>query len=88
MIGSRLSLPYTGSHLFYATTVPHFERTNPRDGEGGRDSQLLRDRRPEGGSSLTANEILDGKRAQVPFGHTKGFKKAGRKEADNQGKLI
>jgi site-specific DNA-methyltransferase (adenine-specific) len=29
---------------------------------------------------LTAAQILDGKRPQVPFGFTEGFKRAGREE--------
>jgi len=37
---------------------------------------------------LTANDILAGKRPQVPFGHTEGFKKAGREDASTQGTLI
>ena len=37
---------------------------------------------------LTASDIVEGKRPQVPFGHTEGFKKASREEADNQAKLI
>ena len=31
---------------------------------------------------LTAAQILEGKRPQVPFGFTEGFKKAGREETD------
>jgi hypothetical protein len=38
---------------------------------------------------LTAEAILEGKRPQVPFGHSEGFKKAGKEEKDSgQGKLI
>ncbi len=37
---------------------------------------------------LTAAEILEGKRPQVPFGFTEGFKKAARENGDEQGKLL
>jgi site-specific DNA-methyltransferase (adenine-specific) len=39
---------------------------------------------------LTAAEILEGKRPQVPFGFSEGFKKAGREstEAKDQGQLL
>jgi site-specific DNA-methyltransferase (adenine-specific) len=38
---------------------------------------------------LTAAQILDNRRPQVPFGFTEGFKKAGREEDDSrQGKLL
>jgi site-specific DNA-methyltransferase (adenine-specific) len=39
---------------------------------------------------LTAAQILDGKRPQVPFGFTEGFKKAAREEAlqSDQQKLL
>jgi site-specific DNA-methyltransferase (adenine-specific) len=37
---------------------------------------------------LTAEQILDNRRPQVPFGHTEGFKKAGREVFDSQGSLL
>ena len=37
---------------------------------------------------LTAAQILDGKRPQVPFGFTEGFKKAGRENEDRQQQLF
>jgi site-specific DNA-methyltransferase (adenine-specific) len=37
---------------------------------------------------LTAAQILEGKRPQVPFGFTEGFKKADREESDQQGMLF
>ena len=37
---------------------------------------------------LTAAEILEGKRPQVPFGFTEGFKKAAREQANEQGSLL
>lgn len=37
---------------------------------------------------LTAAEILDGKRPQVPFGFTEGFKKAARESTNDQGTLL
>ena len=37
---------------------------------------------------LTAEAILDGRKPQVPFGHTEGFRRAGREESDTQEKLI
>jgi site-specific DNA-methyltransferase (adenine-specific) len=37
---------------------------------------------------LTAAQILDDRRPQVPFGFTEGFKKAGREQSDDQGKLL
>ena len=37
---------------------------------------------------LTAAAILEGRKPQVPFGHTEGFKKAGREDRAEQGKLI
>ena len=37
---------------------------------------------------LTAAQILDNRRPQVPFGFTEGFKKAGREAAGNQGSLL
>jgi len=37
---------------------------------------------------LTAAQILDARRPQVPFGFTEGFKKAGREETEGQRKLI
>lgn len=36
---------------------------------------------------LTAEEVLEGKRPQVPFGFTEGFKKAARENVGNQPKL-
>ena len=36
---------------------------------------------------LTAAQILDDRRPQLPFGHTEGFKKAEREDA-NQGRLF
>jgi site-specific DNA-methyltransferase (adenine-specific) len=37
---------------------------------------------------LTAAEVLDNRRPQVPFGFTEGFKRAGREQSEAQGKLI
>jgi site-specific DNA-methyltransferase (adenine-specific) len=37
---------------------------------------------------LTAAQILDGKRPQVPFGFSEGFKKAAREETEDQHKLL
>ena len=37
---------------------------------------------------LTAAQILAGKRPQLPFGHSEGFKKAGRETEDRQEKLL
>ena len=37
---------------------------------------------------LTANQILDNRRPQVPFGFSEGFKKAAREESDEQHKLL
>lgn len=37
---------------------------------------------------LTAAQILDNRRPQVPFGHTEGFKKAEREKDDRQGSLL
>jgi site-specific DNA-methyltransferase (adenine-specific) len=37
---------------------------------------------------LTAAQILDNRRPQVPFGFTEGFKKAGREQSGDQGTLI
>lgn len=37
---------------------------------------------------LTAKEVLDNRRPQIPFGHTEGFKKAGREEDEVQGSLL
>lgn len=37
---------------------------------------------------LTAEEIIDDRRPQVPYGHTEGFKKATREEAKKQGNLL
>jgi site-specific DNA-methyltransferase (adenine-specific) len=37
---------------------------------------------------LTATQILDGRRPQVPFGFTEGFKIAKREDEDRQTKLF
>ena len=37
---------------------------------------------------LTAAEILDNRRPQVPFGHTEGFRKAAREDAKGQDRLL
>lgn len=37
---------------------------------------------------LTAQDVLDGKRPRVPFGHTEGFRKAAREEFGDQGDLL
>lgn len=37
---------------------------------------------------LTAAEVLAGKRAQVPFGHTEGFKRAVKEGAAKQDRLL
>jgi site-specific DNA-methyltransferase (adenine-specific) len=37
---------------------------------------------------LTAAQILDNRRPQVPFGFTEGFRKAGREKEDKQTKLL
>lgn len=37
---------------------------------------------------LTAAEVLDNRRPQIPFGHTEGFKKAEREEDQAQGTLL
>lgn len=37
---------------------------------------------------LTAADILDGKRPQVPFGHTEGFRKAAREDTKGQDRLL
>lgn len=37
---------------------------------------------------LTAAQVLDDRRPQVPFGHSEGFRKAEREHADTQGKLF
>src|SRR5450759_2791414 len=37
---------------------------------------------------LTAAQILDNRRPQVPFGFSEGFKKAAREQADDQHKLL
>lgn len=37
---------------------------------------------------LTAEEIVGGKRPQVPFGHTEGFRRAAREESAKQEKLL
>ena len=37
---------------------------------------------------LTAAEILDNRRPQVPFGFTEGFRKAGQEKEDRQPKLL
>jgi site-specific DNA-methyltransferase (adenine-specific) len=37
---------------------------------------------------LTAEAILEGRRPQVPFGHSEGFRKAAREESDGQEKLL
>jgi site-specific DNA-methyltransferase (adenine-specific) len=36
---------------------------------------------------LTAAEVIEGKRPQVPFGHTESLKKATRETEDRQGRL-
>ncbi len=37
---------------------------------------------------LTAADVIDGKRPQVPFGHTESLKKASRETEDRQGRLL
>ena len=37
---------------------------------------------------LTAAQVLDDRRPQIPFGHSEGFRKAGREEKAAQGKLL
>ena len=37
---------------------------------------------------LTAAEVIDGKRPQVPFGHTESLRKASRETEDRQGRLL
>ncbi len=37
---------------------------------------------------LTAAEVIDGKRPQVPFGHTESLKTANRETEDRQGRLL
>jgi DNA modification methylase len=37
---------------------------------------------------LTAAQVIEGKRLQVPFGHTKSLKKASRESEDQQGRLL
>ena len=37
---------------------------------------------------LTAADVVDGKRPQVPFGFSEGFKKAAREQTDDQHKLL
>jgi hypothetical protein len=37
---------------------------------------------------LTAGEILEGKKPQLPFGHSEGYKKATRETPDEQHKLF
>lgn len=37
---------------------------------------------------LTAKEILDGKRPQLPFGHSEGFKKAQKEDTSKQDRLL
>ncbi len=37
---------------------------------------------------LTAAEIIDNRRPQVPFGFTEGFKKAGRESEGGQDRLL
>ena len=37
---------------------------------------------------LTAAEVIDGRRPQVPFGHTESLKKASREADDRQGRLL
>jgi hypothetical protein len=37
---------------------------------------------------LTAAEVIDGKRPQVPFGHTESLKKAGRESDSEQARLL
>lgn len=37
---------------------------------------------------LTAADILDGKKAQVPFGHSEGFKKAAKEDTGGQDRLL
>jgi site-specific DNA-methyltransferase (adenine-specific) len=37
---------------------------------------------------LTATQILDNRRPQVPFGFTEGFRKASRESDENQPKLL
>jgi hypothetical protein len=37
---------------------------------------------------LTAAQVIDGKRPQVPFGHTESLKKASIEREDKQGRLL
>jgi site-specific DNA-methyltransferase (adenine-specific) len=37
---------------------------------------------------LTAAQVIEGKRPQVPFGHTESLKKASRESEDQQGRLL
>ncbi len=37
---------------------------------------------------LTAADVIEGKRPQVPFGHTESLKKASRETEDRQGQLL
>ena len=37
---------------------------------------------------FTAAQVMEGKRPQVPFGHTESLKKAGRETEDLQGRLL
>jgi site-specific DNA-methyltransferase (adenine-specific) len=37
---------------------------------------------------LTAAEVIDGKRPQVPFGHTESLRKATRESEDKQARLL
>ena len=37
---------------------------------------------------LTAAEVIEGKRPQVPFGHTESLKKATRETEDRQARLL
>jgi site-specific DNA-methyltransferase (adenine-specific) len=37
---------------------------------------------------LTAAEVIDGKRPEVPFGHTESLKRASRESEVEQGRLL
>ena len=62
----------------------------PRDGEGAASAGFYE----TGGRKflklqiLTAAEVIDGKRPQVPVGHTESLKKASRESEDQQGRLL
>ena len=37
---------------------------------------------------LTVEDLFNGKRPQIPFGHSEGYKKAAKETKSNQGKLL